>query len=201
MKDLSGYLIVGGVAAVVTAIMTPIVAFYARKLGWMATPDERRNHPEATPDVGGIAFFVALVAAIFTAWQMDRFDPLFKNNSELVGVSIAGLVVFILGFIDDIHEVSAPMKVTGVVVAAIALVWFGVTMIYFRAPFVDVFVLSFCFFGLRPGKASDKETYRISQKSKPKCAKIIVKPSGTNSTHSRLRTAKTATATRPIRNK
>ena len=109
MKDLSGYLIVGGVAAVVTAIMTPIVAFYARKLGWMATPDERRNHPEATPDVGGIAFFVALVAAIFTAWQMDRFDPLFKNNSELVGVIIAGLVVFILGFIDDIHEVSAPM--------------------------------------------------------------------------------------------
>jgi UDP-GlcNAc:undecaprenyl-phosphate GlcNAc-1-phosphate transferase len=34
------------------------------------------------------------------------------------------------------------MKVTGVVLAAVALIWFGVTMIYFRAPFVDVFVLS-----------------------------------------------------------
>ena len=73
---------------------------------------------------------------------MDRFDPLFRNNSELIGVIVAGLIVFVLGFVDDIHEVSAPMKVTGVVVAAIALVWFGVTMIYFRAPFVDVFVLS-----------------------------------------------------------
>ncbi len=142
MKDLSGYLIVGGTAAVVTAIMTPIVAFLARKFGFMATPDERRNHPEATPDIGGVAFFVALVAAVLVAWQMDRFDPLFKNNSELVGVLVAGLVVFILGLVDDIHEVSAPMKVTGVVVAAIALIWFGVTMIYFRAPFVDVFVLS-----------------------------------------------------------
>ena len=142
MKDLSGYLIVGGVAAVVTAIMTPIVAFLARKFGFLATPDERRNHPEATPDIGGVAFFIALVAAIFTAWQMDRFDPLFKNNSELVGVIIAGLIVFVLGLIDDIHEVSAPMKVTGIVVAAVALIWQGVTMIYFRAPFVDVFVLS-----------------------------------------------------------
>ena len=142
MKDLSGYLIVGGVAAAVTAIMTPIVALFARKFGFLATPDERRNHPEATPDVGGVAFFVALVAAIFTAWQMDRFDPLFKNNSELVGVIIAGLIVFVLGLIDDIHEVSAPMKVTGIVVAAGALIWQGVTMIYFRAPFVDVFVLS-----------------------------------------------------------
>ncbi|NDF67520.1 MAG: undecaprenyl/decaprenyl-phosphate alpha-N-acetylglucosaminyl 1-phosphate transferase, partial [Actinobacteria bacterium] len=105
-------------------------------------PDERRSHPEATPDIGGVAFFIALVAAVFVAWQMDRFNPLFKNNSELVGVVVAGLVVFILGLVDDIHEVSAPMKVTGVVVAAVALIWFGVTMIYFRAPFVDVFVLS-----------------------------------------------------------
>ena len=142
MKDLSGYLIVGGVAAVVTAIMTPIVALLARKFGFMATPDERRNHPEATPDIGGVAFYIALVAAVSVAWQMDRFDPLFKNNSELVGVLVAGLVVFVLGLVDDIHEVSAPMKVTGVVVAAVALIWFGVTMIYFRAPFVDVFVLS-----------------------------------------------------------
>ena len=142
MKDLSGYLIVGGVAAVVTAIMTPIVALLARKFGFMATPDERRNHPEATPDIGGVAFYFALVVSVFVAWQMDRFDPLFKNNSELVGVLVAGLVVFVLGLVDDIHEVSAPMKVTGVVVAAVALIWFGVTMIYFRAPFVDVFVLS-----------------------------------------------------------
>ena len=142
MKDLSGYLIVGGVAAVVTAIMTPIVALLARRFGFMATPDERRNHPEATPDIGGVAFYIALVAAVSVAWQMDRFDPLFKNNSELVGVLVAGLVVFVLGLVDDIHEVSAPMKVTGVVVAAVALIWFGVTMIYFRAPFVDVFVLS-----------------------------------------------------------
>jgi UDP-GlcNAc:undecaprenyl-phosphate GlcNAc-1-phosphate transferase len=142
MNDLSGYLIVGGVAAVVTAMITPIVALLARKFGFMATPDERRNHPEATPDIGGVAFYIALVAAVFVAWQMDRFDPLFKNNSELVGVLVAGLVVFVLGLVDDIHEVSAPMKVTGVVVAAVALIWFGVTMIYFRAPFVDVFVLS-----------------------------------------------------------
>jgi len=142
MKDLSGYLIVGGVAAVVTAIMTPIVALLARRFGFMATPDARRNHPEATPDIGGVAFYFALVVSVFVAWQMDRFDPLFKNNSELVGVLVAGLVVFVLGLVDDIHEVSAPMKVTGVVLAAVALIWFGVTMIYFRAPFVDVFVLS-----------------------------------------------------------
>jgi len=37
---------------------------------------------------------------------------------------------------------SPPMKVTGVVAVGIVLVWFGVTMFYFRLPFLDVFVLS-----------------------------------------------------------
>ena len=122
--------------------MTPVVARVARDSGWMATPDERRNHLEPTPDVGGIAFFVALVAAVALASLMDRFDPLFRNNSEFVGLLAAAVVVFAGGLYDDVRGVSAPMKTTIVVVAAAALVWFGVTMVYFRAPFVDVFVLS-----------------------------------------------------------
>ncbi|MEK7296053.1 MAG: undecaprenyl/decaprenyl-phosphate alpha-N-acetylglucosaminyl 1-phosphate transferase, partial [Actinomycetota bacterium] len=139
MIDLGGYLIVGGCAAVTTAVSTPIVAVIARRRNWMAQPDERRSHPVATPDVGGIAFFIGLISAIALAGRMDRFAPLFENNSEIFGVVIAAAVIFVLGFADDIREVSAPMKVTGVVLSALVLVWFGVTMFYFRVPFLDVF--------------------------------------------------------------
>ena len=142
MVDLGGYLIVGAGAAIATAVSTPIVAIVARQRNWMAQPDERRSHPVPTPDVGGIAFFIGLVFAIALASKMDRFGSLFDNNSEIVGVLIAAAVIFALGFIDDIHEVSAPMKVTGVIASALVLVWFGVTMFYFRLPFLDVFVLS-----------------------------------------------------------
>ena len=51
-------------------------------------------------------------------------------------------LVFFVGFIDDIFELSAPAKVTGIVAAGLVLVAFGVTMFYFRVPFLDVFVLS-----------------------------------------------------------
>lgn len=142
MIDLSGYLIVGGCAAVTTAVSTPIVAAIARRRNWMAQPDARRSHPVPTPDVGGIAFFIGLISAIALAGQMGRFAPLFDNNSEIFGVVIAATVIFVLGFVDDIRDVSAPMKVTGVVASALVLVWFGVTMFYFRVPFLDVFVLS-----------------------------------------------------------
>ena len=142
MIDLTGYLIVGGAAAAATAATTPIVARVARLKGWMAEPDERRAHPVPTPNIGGIAFLVGLFVALLVASQMDRFDPLLAGNTEIFGVIGAAVLITVLGLFDDIKEVSAPMKVTGTVAAGLVLVWFGVTMFYFRVPFLDVFVLS-----------------------------------------------------------
>ena len=142
MIDLTGYLIVGAAAAGATAVMTPLVTVVARKRGWMAAPDERRNHPVPTPNIGGVAFLAGLLFALFVASRMDRFDPILEGNSEIIGVVLAALIITALGLFDDIREVSAPMKITGTVVAGLALVWFGVTMFYFRVPFLDVFVLS-----------------------------------------------------------
>lgn len=142
METTSGYLAVGGVAAAVTFVLTPVVGWIGRKLGWVVQPDERRVHAEPTPDTGGLAMFFGFLAAMGLALSLDRFSPLFTGNSEPLGVVIACGVVFLVGFIDDIVELSAPAKVTGIVIAGLVLVGFGVTMFYFRVPFLDVFVLS-----------------------------------------------------------
>lgn len=141
MPDTTGYLIVGAVAAVVTFALTPLVSMLARRLGWVVEPDERRVHTRVTPDVGGLAMFGGFIVAMVLAMQMDRFTPLFESNSEAVGVMLAALVIFAVGFIDDVKEISAPAKVTGTVIAGLVLVWFGVTMFYFRIPFLGVFIL------------------------------------------------------------
>ena len=142
MTDTAGYLIVGGVAAVVTFSLVPVVARLARWRGWVVEPDDRRVHQKVTPDVGGIAMYAGFVAALGLAWWMDRVDPLFDRNSAPLGVVLAATLIFGLGFIDDIREISAPAKVTGTVITGLVLVWFGVTMYYFRVPFLEVFVLS-----------------------------------------------------------
>lgn len=142
MVDITGYLIIGGVAAVVTFFLTPLVTKRAIKVGWVVEPDERRVHTVTTPDVGGIAMIGGVVAAFAVAWQMDRFSPLFNNNSEPLGLLLAALAIFVVGLIDDVRDISAPAKVLGTVFAGVILVWAGVTMFYFRVPFLDVFVLS-----------------------------------------------------------
>ncbi|MBJ7508826.1 MAG: undecaprenyl/decaprenyl-phosphate alpha-N-acetylglucosaminyl 1-phosphate transferase, partial [Ilumatobacteraceae bacterium] len=142
MPDTAGYLFIGAVAAIVTFVATPLTVRLALRRGWVVAPDERRVHQVPTPHVGGIAMFLGFVVALALAWRMGRFSPIFNNNSEPMGVLLAALVIFATGLVDDVREISSPAKVTGTVLAGLFLVWFGVTMFYFRVPFVDVFVLS-----------------------------------------------------------
>ena len=142
MPETVDYLIIGAVAAIVTFFVTPVVTRGATRVGWIVMPDDRRIHTRPTPDVGGIAMFVGFLAAMLVAWRLDRFSLVFDNNSEPVGVLLAALVIFATGLLDDVRDISPPAKATGTVFAGLVLVWFGVTMFYFRVPFLDVFVLS-----------------------------------------------------------
>ena len=143
MPSTTSYLFVGLVAAVATFVFTPIVGWFARRMGWVAEPGERRIHMVATPDVGGIAMFVGLVVALAAARLNDRFDSIFARNSdEPRGLLLAAAVMFMVGLIDDIREISAPAKVIGTIAAAGVLTYYGVTMFYFRVPFVNVYALS-----------------------------------------------------------
>jgi UDP-GlcNAc:undecaprenyl-phosphate GlcNAc-1-phosphate transferase len=142
MGDLNGYFIVGLCAMIVTLIATPVVRSFAKKRNWVALPDERKMHTVATPDVGGIAMFAGVVVALGLAWQMDRFSPLFRGNSEPRGILLAALLILVIGVIDDVRELSAPARVLATVGAAMILVQSGVTMFYFRIPFFGVIQLS-----------------------------------------------------------
>lgn len=142
MPDTAAYIIVGGCAAGATFVLTPLVSNMARRLDWVVPPDERRVHKVPTPDVGGIAMFAGFAIALALSRLMNAFDPLYSRNSEPRGVLVAATIMFLVGLVDDVRDISAPAKVLGTVLAGMALVYYGVTMFYFRVPLVDVFVLA-----------------------------------------------------------
>ncbi len=140
--SLTDYVIIGAVAAVATFVVTPIVGAVARARGWMVEPNERSVHTSPMPEVGGVAMLFGFFVALLVALSLGRFDILFEDNSEPIGIALAALVVFATGFFDDIFDMAPPGKVTGVVLAGLVLWWFGATMFYFRVPFFDVIILS-----------------------------------------------------------
>ena len=142
MPSLFDYLIIGFIAAGVTFVSTPVVSIVATRRGWVAQPNDRSVHTSAIPNVGGIAMLLGLLFALAAAQSLGRFELLFDGNIEQVGIVLAALVIAIVGFLDDTRDLAPPAKVTGIVVAAMVLTWFGATMYYFRVPYLDVFILS-----------------------------------------------------------
>jgi UDP-GlcNAc:undecaprenyl-phosphate GlcNAc-1-phosphate transferase len=139
--DIADYAIAGGVAGAVTLVTTPIVRALALRVGAVVAPDERRVHNRPTPTLGGLAMYLGFLAAMAAAGRLDAFQSLFRDNSEPLGVVLAATIIFAVGLVDDLHEMSAPAKITGMVVAGLVLAYFGVTMFYFRVPFLDVVAL------------------------------------------------------------
>jgi UDP-GlcNAc:undecaprenyl-phosphate/decaprenyl-phosphate GlcNAc-1-phosphate transferase len=136
------YLVIGAAAAIITFLVTPIAIRVARRMGWVYEPNDRTVHIRPIPDVGGIAMFIGFLVALTASRLWDTFDPLFARNSEPRGVLVAAAIMFTVGLLDDIRDISAPAKVFGTVLAGSALVWFGVTMRFFRLPFLEVTYLS-----------------------------------------------------------
>ena len=142
LPSLGDYVLIGAVAAAVTFGTTPLVGWWARRQGWIYTPNARSVHTEPVPAIGGVAMLAGALAAFLVGSQLGVFSPLYVNNSEILGVVLAALVVFGVGLLDDVIDIPPPAKVTGIVVGGLALMWFGVTMYFFRIPFFDVIILA-----------------------------------------------------------
>jgi len=128
-----------------------MVTTWAATFGWRAyagrrtrlcvEPDERRIHERTTPTGGGAAMWLAFLVAMLVAWRMPRLREVFRGSTEPLGVVMGATVLFAVGLLDDIREVSPPAKLAGTILGASIMASQGVQMLYFRVPFWDTVVL------------------------------------------------------------
>ena len=130
------------VAAAATAASAWPAAWFARKVGYVALPGERKIHTRTTPYGGGPAMFVGFLAAMMVAAGIHRIHALFVGSSEPLGVVLAAAAIFVVGLIDDAREMSAPAKIAGQVLAASILYFLGVTLYWFKVPLGGVVSLT-----------------------------------------------------------
>ena len=139
---MGGYLVVFAVASLVTFGFTPIVRRIAFRVGALYQPSERTVHTKPMPTVGGAAMFVGFLVSMGVASQIPQFQQMFDGSSEPAGVVLAAGVMFAVGALDDLREVSPPAKIAGQVLSGSILSLMGVSMLFFRVPFFGIVVLS-----------------------------------------------------------
>lgn len=123
--------------------LVPLVRLIAEKTGLLIEPDSRRLHERPTPYLGGTAMYVGFVVAFLVAWMSGWFDAVFTNSTEPLAVLAGATVACAVGLIDDIKDISAPAKTAGLSLGGVLLGIGGVSIIWFRIPFLDVFVLPY----------------------------------------------------------
>ncbi len=141
--ELTAYLLVAAVAATVTLVSVPLFTRLSERLGQMVEPDARRMHDKPTAGLGGGAMYVGFVVGFVVAWLSGSFDAAFTGSTEPLAILACATMAYVVGLIDDIRELSPPAKIAGMLLAAALLAVGGVSIIWFRIPFLDVFVLPY----------------------------------------------------------
>ena len=137
------HLAVGATAAAVTGVATPLVARLATRIGAQARPtDPAAAHRPPVPTLGGLAMLLGFLVAMGVAWLLPGFDPLFTTTSEPLALLIGAIVIVIIGVADDLVGLPPTVKLAGQMVAALGVVIFGIQLVHFWIPGIEVIALS-----------------------------------------------------------
>lgn len=106
------------IAAIISAAATPVSILIARKIGAVDIPkDDRRMHSVTLPRFGGFAIFLG---------SMICTGLFIGDNKNIKAAMIGGTLMYILGAIDDIRDLSALKKFFGQLLIAVLMFGMGI---------------------------------------------------------------------------
>ena len=120
------------VAAAIAAVLTPLAARLARRLGAVDVPRERGLAWRETPLLGGLAILVAVLVAA-AIWMpgtitLPRTAHAARGvvrQADTWGLIAGACLIALVGAIDDIRELTPLVKLVGQIAAAIVAVRAG----------------------------------------------------------------------------
>lgn len=147
-------------AFAISFVVTPLFRRVAAKTGFISKPHPEKQGHTPVPLLGGAAIFfsfftvalgsylIALIqnkSGIFSSilpQNISEYIPgLLKSSSKLLPLLGGGVIIFILGLIDDRHELSPLAKIAGQLISALIPVLFGIRFSLFMSnPFVPSLV-------------------------------------------------------------
>jgi UDP-GlcNAc:undecaprenyl-phosphate GlcNAc-1-phosphate transferase len=114
-------------AAVVTFFATGGIRLLALRFGAVAVPRERDVHVTPTPRLGGIGIYLGLLVALLFAQQLPALTRGFEFTKEVPAALVAGVIIMLVGVVDDRWGLDALTKFVGQVTASGVLVLMGVS--------------------------------------------------------------------------
>lgn len=128
------YLLVMLAAATTTYLLVGLCRSIAIRLGIQANIRERDVHTRPTPYLGGLAMLGGVGLAFLLGSMMPFLSRHEVVTRDSLGIFWAGLVICVVGLVDDIIDLPPIAKIAGQVLAAGIAVLNGVRMYWISLP-------------------------------------------------------------------
>lgn len=116
------------VAFIAAIILTPLVIKLAYRIGAVDRPNYRKVHARVMPRIGGLAIFGAFIIG---------YAILLPKDEHAAGILVGAVLIVLIGFLDDMLEITAKAKASGQLVAALVVVlWGGLQIEFINLPFL-----------------------------------------------------------------
>jgi UDP-GlcNAc:undecaprenyl-phosphate GlcNAc-1-phosphate transferase len=138
MRD---YLYIMIIAAAVTYLLTPLVRRFALLIKAQREPRARDVHKEPTPLIGGVAMYAGMATALLVAERLSYLKLAFPSSRTVNGLLAAGLLLVVIGIIDDRFEIGAMSKLAGQIAAGGILAYSGAYLYWLPLPGGSTFSL------------------------------------------------------------
>ena len=104
------------IAFLISLALTPLVKKIGFSIDAYAKENNRTVHHGHIVRIGGLAIFIAFVVSMAIFFDADR---------QIDAILIGGLIVFMGGLIDDIHDIRPIVKLAFQIVAALIVIFYG----------------------------------------------------------------------------
>ncbi len=135
------------IALVISLVATPLAKLLGNAVGAVDRPNERKMHHTSMPRSGGMAIFGAFLLTILLTVFLDT--PVSRSlvwNTKMIGFMVGAVLVFAIGFLDDIYRLSAKVKLLFQVLAVSVAFASGlqIHVFFFTKIAIHSVIISYC---------------------------------------------------------
>jgi UDP-GlcNAc:undecaprenyl-phosphate/decaprenyl-phosphate GlcNAc-1-phosphate transferase len=125
-------------ALAITAALMPTALRFAHRYQFLDQPGRHKRHKNPVPLVGGVVLFLALWGSVILVFLV--FPDTFAEQAGSLPYLLCGaLIVFLIGFSDDLSPLSAWTKLFAQVAAGLVLYMGGLSINPLSIPFFGSF--------------------------------------------------------------
>lgn len=120
-------ILLSGLTMFIALIVTPGIMKLSLKIDATDKPNHRKVHTDPVPTLGGLAIFISFLIGLII---------LQPENSYHLSIVVGAFIIILLGFFDDLYNLSPKIKFFVQILAAVLVVyWGGLQVEFINLPF------------------------------------------------------------------